>query len=573
MGNNASHKILLVEDNVHFLTFLKDNLGGEYALDVAENFEAAIEKLQQMNYHLVLLDLGLPRRPGMPTEVLGFDLLQRIKSQDPTVEVIILTATSREIERAVQAIRNGAYDFLVKDDNFEVFPEKLRASMQNALQKRDLERSNRTLQKQVKYFVEQQKQVHKYRHPDLNYHFGFLLGESKTMQDVYTMIDKLSTRTPNETVLIEGESGTGKDLAARSIHLQSPRLDQPLVVANIASLPVTLVEYELFGIEPKTATGVDGKTGCFEQAEGSSIFLDEIAEVPIDIQAKLLRVLDQKEIQRLGAAKPTVVDVRVIAATNKNLKELVKQGKFREDLYFRLDVVSIKLPALRERRKDIPLLIKHILYSQQQEERNPNLSIAPEAIHLLQENDWPGNVRELENVVKKAIVQRDQDMLTPDDFYKWLPPSPPIDIRLSSNGILEPLPLLQNLGSAFKNIPEETRHKVLLRTLIESEGSMEEVLDRLDVARNTAYKFLGEAENLLLAGLCHSQLQSQRLANVWGVDADKLDKTIHRANRLTAYFQELNKRFANDQTRLSMYLNVNAEQLEKLRAYLQALQK
>jgi len=373
--------------------------------------------------------------------------------------------------------------------------------------------------------------------------------------------------------LIEGESGTGKDLVARSIHLQSPRGDQPWFVAYIASFPSTLVDTELFGIEPKTATDVSGKIGRFEQAEGSSIFLDEVSEVPLDMQAKLLRVLQQKEIQRLGSTKSIVVDVRVIATTNKNLGELIKQGKFREDLYFRLDVLSIKLPPLRERREDIPLLIKHILYSQQQEERNLNLSIAPEAIHLLQDNDWPGNVRELENVVKKAIVQRDQDMLTPDDFYKWLPPSHPIDIRLSSNGILEPLPVLENLATPFKSIPDQVRHKVLLRTLIECEGRMEDVLGKLDVARNTAYKFLGEAETLLLSGLCHAQLQGKRLANAWGVDADKLDKTIRRANRLKTYLHGLNKWFANDQERLSMYLDVNAEQLEKLGAYLTAMQK
>jgi DNA-binding NtrC family response regulator len=570
MNPTNVYKVLVIEDNIHFANFLQDKLANDYHLEVADNAEAALEKFQQGSYDLVLLDLGLPRRAGAPTEIVGFEVLKHLKVIDPTIEVIVLTGTSREIDSAIRAIKDGAYYFLIKDD-FEIFAEKLITTIYNALQKRTLERDNRTLLKKAKYFAEQQKRVHAHRHPDLSYHFGVLIGESEPMQEVYTIIQKVSLRSPDETILISGESGSGKELVALSIHSQSPRGDSPYIVANIASLAPTLVESELFGIEAKTATGVSEKAGYFEQADGSSIFLDEVSEVPADIQVKLLRVLQQKEIQRIGSAKPITVDARVIAATNKNLKELVQQGKFREDLYFRLDVISITLPPLRERREDIPLLIQHALYSIQQEENNPDLKISGEAIALLQEYDWPGNVRELENVLKKAAILRNHDVLTAADFKKLLPKQ----ARIASNqSVLGNLPSLTELSSdgetiSFKNIRDEKlRHKILLRTLIEREGRMEEVLDELDIARNTGYKFLDEAQNLLLIGLCQANANVAQLAESWGIEKSKLEKTIRRAHRLSGYLQMLQDRFAHDQNRLAVFLNVKIEQIEKVGQYL-----
>ncbi|MGH7453071.1 MAG: sigma-54-dependent transcriptional regulator, partial [bacterium] len=563
--------VLVIEDNIHFANFLQDKLGEEYTLEVADNAEAALEKFQQGSYDLVLLDLGLPRRAGMPTEIVGFEVLKRLKAIDPTVEVIVLTGTSREIDSAIRAIKDGAYHFLIKDD-FEIFAEKLMTTICNALQKRILEKNNRTLLKQAKYMAECQKRVHEHRHPDLKYHFGLLIGESEPMQEIYTIIQKVSLRSPDETVLIYGESGAGKELVALSIHAQSPRCDRPWIVANIASLSSNLIESELFGIEPRTATEVSGKIGYFEQAEGTSIFLDEIGEVPAEVQVKLLRALQQKEVQRVGSTKPITVDTRVIAATNKNLKDLVQQGKFREDLYFRLDVISINLPPLRERREDIPLLIAHYLYSAQQEENNTALKISPEAIELLQNYDWPGNIRELRNVLKKAAILRNHDTLTVADFRKLLPKP---DRTLSSGAsVLDRLPSMAELAPAgeilsFKNIRDEKlRHKILLRTLIEREGRMEEVLDELDIARNTGYKFLDEAQNLLLTGLCQVNANIEKLAETWGVEKNKLEKTIRRAHRLSGYLRTLQERFTNDQTRLAVFLNVKIEQLEKVGQYL-----
>lgn len=577
MNPTSVFKVLVIEDNIHFANFLQDKLGEEYRLEVADNAEAALEKFQRISYDLVLLDLGLPRRTGAPTEIVGFEVLKRLRSIDATVEVIVLTGTSREIDSAIRAIKDGAYHFLIKDD-YEIFAEKLHTTIQNALQKRilernnrELERSNRALLKQAKYFAELQKRVHEHRHPNLIYHFGLLIGESEPMQEMYTIIQKVSLRSPDETVLICGESGTGKELAALSIHTQSPRGDRPWIVANIASLSPTLIESELFGIDNQIENEVSEKFGYFERADGTSIFLDEIGAAPLDVQAKLLRMLQQKEIQHIGSTKTINVDTRVIAATNKNLKDLVQQGKFRGDLYFRLDVISINLPPLRERREDIPLLIQHALYSIQQEENNPNLKISDEAIALLQECDWPGNVRQLENVLKKAAILRNHDTLTVADFKKLLPKH--VGITAGSS-VLESLPSLTESSPGgetmnFKNIRDDKlRYKILLRTLIDREGRMEEVLDELDIARNTGYKFLDEAQNLLLTGLCQANANLAQLAERWGVEKAKLEKTIRRAHRLSGYLRTLQERFAHDQTRLAVFLNVKIEQIEKVGQYL-----
>ncbi|GEM_PF-148071 len=563
-------KILVIEDNVYFVDFLRDKLALEYELDAVDNAEAALLKFQQENYDLVLLDLGLPRRQGMPTEIIGFEILKRIKMIDTNVEVIVLTGASCEIDSAIQAIKDGAYHFLIKDD-FEIFTEKLHTTIQNALEKSALKRRNRVLTKQVKYFAEYQRRVHKHLHPDLTYHFNLLLGESEPMQEIYTVIEKLSLRSPDETVLICGEPGTGKDLTALCIHAQSPRGDRPWIVANIAALPSSLMESELFGIEAKTATGVNERAGYFEQADGSSIFLDEVGDVPPEVQVKLLRVLEQKEIQRAGSSKPINVEARVIAATNRDLKELMAQGKLREDLYFRLNVIPVSLPPLRQRREDIPILIRHFCYFIQQEEKNSHFKLSDDAVELLQAHDWPGNIRELKNIIRKAAILRNHDVLTAADFRKLLPyPNP----SLSSNqAILERLPTMQNLTAAgamsFKNIRDDRlRHKILLRALIEQEGRMEEVLDELGIARNTGYRFLDEAQNLLLTGLCHANVQLEWLAEVWGVNARQLEKTIRRAHRLASYFEGLQECYERDKNRIAAFLNVKVEQLEKVTKYL-----
>jgi DNA-binding NtrC family response regulator len=574
MTASRAFNILVVEDNVHFAKFLEEKLTGDYNLNLVDNAEAAIQKVQTENYDIVLLDLGLPRRPGAPTEIIGFELLKQIKLYDPTVEAIVLTATSRETDSAVRAIKEGAFDFLIKDD-FEIFVEKLHATLHNALEKRALKRENRAHENRGKYFADKEKRVHRYLHPDLNYHFGILLGESQSMHEVYTIIKKLSVRNTEATVLIYGESGSGKELAALSIHAQSPRRDRPWIVANIASLAPTLMESELFGIKAKTATDVSEKPGYFEQADHSSIFLDEIGEVPAEVQVKLLRVLQEKEIQRVGSAKPIPIDVRVIAATNRNLKELVEKEKFRNDLFFRLDEISISMPALRERREDIPLFIQHNLYSIQREENNPNLKIAADAIDFLQDYDWPGNVRELQNVMKKAAILRNHDTLTAADFKKLVSG---VGRKITTqSGAWERLPSMQALTAngetiSFKNIRDEKlRHKILLRVLIEREGLMEEVLKELDIARNTGYKFIDEAQSLLLTGLCYANADVERLANIWGVETRRLEKTIRRAHRLADHWEALQKRFMHDQNRLAVFLNVKAEQLQKVEEYLSKL--
>lgn len=576
------YKILVIEDYVHFADFLKDKLAAEYELEFADNADVARQKFQPGVYDLVLLDLVLPQRPGQPVEIIGFDILKSIKTIDPAVEVIVLTGVTREIDRAIQAIKEGAYHFLIKDDYS--FPEKLHTTIQNALEKRALERQNRALAhenralaQKAKYFAEYQRRVHKHLHPELNYHYGLLLGESEPMQEIYATIEKLSERSPDETILIGGEPGTGKDLTALSIHALSPRGNQPWIVAYIAALPASLMESELFGIEAKIATGVNEKAGYFEQADGSSIFLDEVGDVPPEVQAKLLRVLEQKEIQRVGSTARLTVDARVIAATNRNLGEMMAQGKFREDLYFRLNVVPITLSPLRERQQDIPILIRHFCHFIQQEEKNPHFTLTDDAVEFLQAHDWPGNIRELKNLIRKASILRNHDILTAADFRKLLPRSN--SALVSNHAILESLPSLRDLSPAgetasFKNLRDgRLRHKILLRTLIAREGSMEEVLKDLDIARNTGYKFLENAQNLLLTGLCQTECNVKQLALSWGVESNQLEITLRWSNRLNAYLLELQKRFEHDLKRLAAFLNVKVEQLVKAAQYLNDLQK
>jgi two-component system response regulator AtoC len=574
--------VLVIEDHPLFAQFLSDELAEEYHLDLADNAEAAAQKLKATNYDLFLLDLGLPARSGMRPDLLGFDILKQIKESDSSVEVIIITGTAGEVANAVRAIKDGAFDFIIKDD--PVFSEKLHTTMQNALRNRLLEQKNRKLAQQNqalanhnKQLAKRQNQMHKYLHPGLNYHFELLLGDSKPMQEVYDTLKKLSTRAPEATVLICGESGTGKELVALSIHALSPRRDRVWIPVNLIALPKNLIETELFGIEDKIASDVARRTGLFKDADGGSIFLDEISEAPLEIQAKLLRVLQQKEIQRAGLTKPIPVDVRVIAATNQNLENFVREGKFRRDLYYRLNVMPIFLPPLRERRDDIPLIVQHMLYGMKMEERNFYIEFSPEAIELLQEHDWPGNIRELENVVKQAVISRNNDRLTAADFHDKIPR--PNKTAVAENGVLGRLPAREEMlvGDEAKNFieirDEKFRRCFFLRTLIEREGSMEEVLTALRIARNTGYKMIDEVLDLFLAGLCLTSADLERLAQAWHVEAGKLEKTVRSANRLHKYFQDLQNRFANDANRLAAYLNVAVDQLNVVEKYFDSFKK
>ncbi|MDI3287709.1 sigma-54 dependent transcriptional regulator [Polyangium sp. 15x6] len=354
----------------------------------AEDGAAALTLLSTARaVDVVLLDVMMPGPSGM-------EVLARIKEQHPEVEVVMMTAFG-DIDTAVAAVRQGAYNFLTKP--FGPTETVALALMQAAEHKRLVDRT-RVLEQRL---VEHER-------------FGELIGRSSRMQDVYRIA--LGAAPTTSTVLILGENGTGKELVARAIHQHSLRSDRPLRAINCGAIPETLVETELFGSVRGAFTGAQDRPGLFELADKGTVFLDEIGDLPLSAQAKLLRALAEGEIKRVGATQPKTVDVRVIAATNVDLKERIASGRFREDLYYRLAVIPVHLPPLRQRKEDIPLLAYHFLHKYARRSGRDIKRIGVEALRLLREQPWPGNVRQLENAIEHAVVMARGDSILPTDL-------------------------------------------------------------------------------------------------------------------------------------------------------------
>jgi len=368
-------RILVVDDEIsmrEFLGILMEREG--YRVDLADSAEVAVSLLQSKNYDLVISDVKMP---GMD----GLALLAQVKTIAPDTAVIMVTAFSTA-EHAVEAMKLGAYDYIAKPFNVE----EIRIIVKNALDRRTLAKENLRLREEVRE----------------RYDFSGLIGKSKKMRDVYTLIEKVAGSLAN--ILIFGESGTGKELAAKAIHYNSPRKDKSFVAVNCGAIPETLMESELFGHQKGAFTGaVSDRPGLFEQAEGGTLFLDEIGEVPLQLQAKLLRVIQEREFRRVGGAESFKADVRLVAASNRELEEQVREGSFREDLFYRLNVVQVRMPSLRERQEDIPLLVEHFLKKYAGSGIESEI-ITPSALKLLMVYPFPGNVRELENLVERCVV-------------------------------------------------------------------------------------------------------------------------------------------------------------------------
>ena len=378
-------RVLLVDDEPGIRATLKAVLEPIYEVTCAADARSGLDLFRQEAPNLVILDVILPGTDGLT-------VLQTIRSEDQSMPVIMLTGT-KTVKTAVDAMKMGAADYLTKP--FDV--EELRLIVAKTLDTHDLEREVRYLRAQV---------VNRYS-------FHNLVGKSPSMQEIYSKIEQVAdSRT---TVLITGESGTGKELVARAIHYNSPRRDRPFIPLNCAALPETLIESELFGHEKGSFTDASARrVGQFELAHSGSLFLDEIGDLSPTTQAKLLRVLQEREFTRIGGTQPIKVDVRIIAATNQNVEDLVRQGRFREDLYYRVNVIALYLPVLRDRAQDIPLLAKHFLAKRIEEEKRPPQEFSKEALELLTRYSWPGNVRELENVVEQAIVWSQGTTITPE---------------------------------------------------------------------------------------------------------------------------------------------------------------
>jgi DNA-binding NtrC family response regulator len=370
-------RVLLVDDEQSIHTSLKMVLEPTYDVLLASHAEEGLELYKRESPDLVLLDIIMPGIDGL-------SLLQTMRSEDPRIPIIMLTGTTM-IKTAVDAMKRGATDYVTKP--FDV--EELRLIIEKTFERLDLEREVRYLRAQVAVAIQ--------------HRFDDLVGKSPAMREIYSKIVQVAdTRT---TVLITGESGTGKELVARALHYNSSRRDRPFVAINCAALPEALIESELFGHERGAFTDAQARRlGQFELAHGSSLFLDEIGDLSLATQAKLLRVLQEREFTRIGGTQPIKVDVRIMAATNKNLEELLRRKEFREDLYYRINVVSLHLPPLRTRREDIPFLAKHFLVKRRAEGIGSPSEFSKEALEILDKYHWPGNIRELENVVEQAIV-------------------------------------------------------------------------------------------------------------------------------------------------------------------------
>ncbi len=378
-------RILLADDDRSLRRVLQFKLE-KYGYDVTavEDGQQALEQLNVSQYDLLLSDIKMPKIDGL-------ELLERSKELQPDLKIILITAHGT-VSQAVQAVKLGAFDYITKP--FE--DEELFVALDKALAFRKLENENRQLKGRLKRVSQTPK----------------LIGVSRPFKQLISMVEKIAAT--DATVLITGESGTGKELIARCLHSKSNRADNEFVAINCAAIPRELLESELFGHVKGAFTGaVKNKKGKFELADGGTLFLDEVGELALDLQAKLLRALQERVIEPVGSEKQIEADVRVIGATNVNLEERIREGKFREDLYYRLNVIPIKIPSLAERKDDIPILVQEFIARMAPAD---NITVTPELLEALMNHSWPGNIRELENLVERMVVLRKSNTLTPDDL-------------------------------------------------------------------------------------------------------------------------------------------------------------
>jgi len=440
--------VLVVDDDDTHRTMLK-TLVGWWGYDIveADDGSTAIEMVQERPFDLVLMDVRM-------LKVSGLEALERIKAFNPAIPVTIMTAYS-SVETAIEALKKGAYDYLTKPLDFD----KLHLTIERAMEHVRLKEENRILKE------------------NLGKHFDMqnIIGRSPAM---ISLLETVAHVAPSEaTVMITGGSGTGKELIAGVIHYNSPRKDGPFVKINCAAITETLLESELFGHEKGAFTGAERrKEGRFYQAHKGSLFLDEVSEMPLAMQVKLLRVLQERELTRVGGEKVIPVDVRVIAATNKNLVDLRNKGLFREDLFYRLNVVSLEIPPLKERRDDIPLLAQHFLKMFSDKNNKEIKGFTPRAMDLLIRYDWPGNVRELMNAVERGVVLARTEYLDDQDFAIIQPT------------LQQPV---ETLSYVDHTMPLEAMEKAVILQMLEFvDGNKSEAARRLGITRKTLHKKL-----------------------------------------------------------------------------------
>jgi len=439
-------KILVADDEQSMREFLDIMLKKEgYKVSLASHGEEVLKLAERDIFDLILMDIRMPKMDGI-------SVLKKVKTLSPETIVIMITAYA-SADTAIKAMKEGAYDYVTKP--FKV--DEIKLIIKNALEKKNLQKENILL-----------KQVVRDR-----YHFNNILGQCPNMLALYDLLEKVAPTKTN--ILITGESGTGKELVAKAIHYNSPRKDKPFVTLNCGAIPESLIESELFGhMKGAFTDAIATKKGLFEMADEGTIFLDEISELPLLMQVKLLRVLQDKEFKRVGGTEDIRVDVRIISATNKDLEEAVREKRFREDLFYRLNVIQIKLPPLRERREDITLLAMHFL-KRYAEELNKNISgISPEALRIMLNYDFPGNVRELQNIIERAVALENNPELTPQNLSSYLEQQPLmkknlLDLEIPSEGI------------DLEKVVEELERNLLVKALDRTKGIKKKAADLLHI--------------------------------------------------------------------------------------------
>lgn len=433
-------RILVVDDEEIMRASLSDWLREDgFEVSAVESGRRAIEEVKEKPWNVLLVDLKMP---GMD----GIDVLREVKKINKDLPVLIITAYAT-VDSAVQAMKQGAYDYICKPFN----PEEISLTLRKIISHQQLVEENIYLRREL----------------SKRYEFRDIISKNHKMLAIIELVKNVAPS--NATVLIEGESGTGKEIVARAIHAASPRSEKPFIVVDCGAIPETLLESELFGHEKGAFTGaVASKRGRFELADKGTIFLDEIGEMSLKTQVDLLRVVQQKELRRVGSEKVTKIDVRVIAATNKDLRKAVEEGKFREDLFYRLNVVSIKIPPLRERKEDIPLLADHFIKKYSVENKKKIEHISQEALNVLMRHDWPGNVRELENVIERAVVLGRGSTIFPEDL--------PAELHQ-----------IQKVAAADKSL-EAVEREHILNVLNQNNWNITKSASILNIDRSTLYK-------------------------------------------------------------------------------------
>lgn len=443
-----NQKILIVEDEPAMCDLLTAFfLEKAHKVDTVQDGEHAVARLEEHDYALVITDIKLP---GMS----GLELLARIRVDWPEVAVIIMTAFS-SISSAVEAMKLGAEDYIGKP--FQL--DELGITVEKALERRSLRREVRELRAEVRG----------------RYNFSNIVGRSKPMQQLFEVIKRIAARR-DASALIIGSTGTGKELVARAIHYNSDRRDAPFVPINCSAIPDTLLESELFGHQKGAFTGAhENRRGLMEEAQGGTVFLDEINTLSPSLQVKLLRVLQERVVRRLGGRENIPIDIRLVSASNQDLEEAVKTGGFRQDLFYRLNVVPVRLPDLKDRREDIPLLVHHFLQKFAQQHGEPARRFANEAMRVLMTHTWPGNVRELENAIEHALTMGSGEILLPEDL--------PVSVTAPERDIVQ--------EATLDDVPlAEVERRYILRILEKMGGHQIKTATILGIDRRTLYRRL-----------------------------------------------------------------------------------